>query len=77
MTKYLSPVQALWASLFITAFYPISGKMANGYVSPGILLLLCGSDTVQMYRYRSLLLPCVDDKSGWDWGLLLTYLIQC
>ena len=40
MTKYLSPVQALWASLFITAFYPISGKMANGYVSPGILLLL-------------------------------------
>ena len=40
MTKYLSPVQALWISLFITAFYPICGKMAVGYVSPGILLFL-------------------------------------
>ena len=40
MTKYLSPVQALWASLFITAFYPIAGKMAKGFVSPGILLFL-------------------------------------
>lgn len=40
MTKYLSPVQALWVSLFITAFYPICGKMAVGFVSPGILLFL-------------------------------------
>ncbi|MBQ4493074.1 MAG: EamA family transporter [Elusimicrobiaceae bacterium] len=40
MTSYLSPVQALWVSLFITAFYPIAGKMAVGFISPGMLLFL-------------------------------------
>lgn len=40
MTSYFSPVQALWASLFITAFYPIAGKSAVGLISPSMLLFL-------------------------------------
>ena len=40
MTSYFSPVQALWTSLFITAFYPIFGKMAVGFISPSMLLFL-------------------------------------
>ncbi len=35
----LSPVRALWTSLFITAFYPIVGKLSVGGISPSILLL--------------------------------------
>lgn len=42
MTKYLSPLQALWVSLFITAFYPIVGKSAKGFVSPS-MLVFCGA----------------------------------
>lgn len=38
--RTLSPVRALWTSLFITAFYPIVGKLSVGGISPSILLLL-------------------------------------
>ncbi len=38
----MTPVQSLWFSLFITAFYPVAGKYAVGIISP-IALLLCGT----------------------------------
>lgn len=38
----LLPVQALWASLIITAMYPVVGKLAVGGISPSVLLL-CGT----------------------------------
>lgn len=45
----VSPLQALWASVFITAVYPVAGKFAVGYVSPAVILLLGTFGTVLLY----------------------------
>jgi drug/metabolite transporter (DMT)-like permease len=35
----VTPVRALWFSVFVTASYPVAGKLAAGYVSPSIMVL--------------------------------------
>ncbi len=45
----IAPLQALWASLFVTAIYPIVGKFATGYVSPSLILLFGTLITVLYY----------------------------
>jgi len=55
----LSPVRALWASLFITALYPIAGKLAVGGVSPSLLLLFGTAIAVLFY------LPMVTKQKLW------------
>lgn len=45
----LSPVQALWLALFITAGSPIAGKFSVGYMSPSFILLAGTLTTLLMY----------------------------
>lgn len=45
----LSPVQALWLALFITAGSPIAGKFSVGYMSPSFVLLAGTLTTLLMY----------------------------
>lgn len=45
----LSPVQALWLALFITAGSPIAGKFSVGYISPSFVLLAGTLTTLLMY----------------------------
>ncbi len=47
----MTPVQSLWFSLFITAFYPVVGKYAVGVLSP-IALLLCGTFIAVLFFAR-------------------------
>jgi drug/metabolite transporter (DMT)-like permease len=37
--KSVSPVQALWISVFVTAVYPVAGKFAVGVISPSLLMI--------------------------------------
>ncbi len=45
----LSPVQALWLALFITAGSPIAGKFSVGYMSPSFILLAGTLTTLALY----------------------------
>lgn len=45
----LSPVQALWLALFITAGSPIAGKFSVGYMSPSFILLAGTLTTLVLY----------------------------
>ena len=45
----LSPVQALWRALFITAGSPIAGKFSVGYMSPSFILLAGTLTTLALY----------------------------
>ena len=45
----LSPVQALWLALFITAGSPIAGKFSVGYMSPSFILLSGTLTTLALY----------------------------
>lgn len=47
--SFVSPLQALWASVFITAVYPVAGKFAVGYVSAPAILVLGTLGTVLLY----------------------------
>lgn len=45
----LSPLQALWLALFITAGSPIAGKFSVGYMSPSFILLVGTLTTLALY----------------------------
>lgn len=45
----LSPLQALWLALFITAGSPIAGKFSVGYMSPSFILLAGTLTTLALY----------------------------
>ncbi|MDR0645828.1 MAG: DMT family transporter [Elusimicrobiota bacterium] len=37
--NFISPVQALWISVFVTSVYPVAGKFAVGIISPSLLMI--------------------------------------
>lgn len=45
----ITPVQALWLALFITAGSPIAGKFTVGYMSPSFILLAGTFTTLLLY----------------------------
>lgn len=47
--SYITPLQALWSSVIITAIYPVVGKLAVGSVSPLAIVLLGTLGTALIY----------------------------